>query len=148
MAEEFRFEGDILLVDSDQTVREETARVLASAGFQVAQATDGNQALKIMERKTWKWIPRFIVIDTLLSGLSSFELVRRLNEKLEKKETLLVMMSKYDAPEDQAEAISAGAVGFILKPVEAAHLKTVYERYQERKLKLEKTTQGFFINHT
>jgi len=146
MSDEFRAEGEILLVESDQSVRTEISDSLTKAGFQVTQATDGAHALKVMDRKTWKWTPRFVIIDTVLPGLSSFELLRRLNEKFEKKDTLLVMMSKYKAPEDEAEAATAGASGFVLKPLTVDNLKAIYERVQEKKLKLERSTQGFLVN--
>jgi len=139
-------QGDVVVVDNDNENRESTAKHLTDLGYTVTQCIDGTQCVRLLERKSWQWNPKIVLIDSILPGVSSFELLRRLNKQFEKKETILIMTSKYDAPEDEMEAGTAGAVGFVVKPFTEQHLNTILSRVEEKKLRAEKIAQGLPSN--
>lgn len=134
--------GDVVVVDNDNELREATVKKLSDLGYSVTECVDGNQCIRMMERKSWKWNPKIILIDSILPGLSSFELLRRLNKQFEKKETVLIMTSKYSAPEDEIEAGTAGANGFIVKPLSVETLNNILTRAEEKRLRASKLPEG------
>lgn len=135
-------QGDVVVIDNDDDLREATASRLSDLGYTVTQCVDGNQCIRMMERKSWKWNPKIVFIDTILPGISSFELLRRLNKQFEKKETVLIMTSKYTAPEDEIEAGTAGAVGFVVKPLTVENLNNILARAEEKRQRAGKLPQG------
>lgn len=135
-------QGDAVVIDNDNDLREATAKRLSDLGYNVTQCVDGNQCIRMMERQSWKWNPKIILIDSILPGISSFELLRRLNKQFEKKETILIMTSKYSAPEDEMEAGTAGAVGFIVKPLQTETLNAILARVEEKKARSAKLPEG------
>ena len=63
--------GRVLLVDDHALVRESTAEMLASLGYEVVQAGSGEQAAEILEKGL---APALIVSDHLMAGMSGVDL--------------------------------------------------------------------------
>ncbi len=69
----------ILVVDDDVAVRRALCRILKSAGYQVAAADGGGQALAEHERQGGS--VDLVITDVLMAGLSGEELVLQLRQK-------------------------------------------------------------------
>jgi CheY-like chemotaxis protein len=68
----------ILVVDDDEGIRHFAERALRSAGYEVATACDGPDALRLVEAQ-----PRFhlFIIDVMMPGMRGDELARRLHDR-------------------------------------------------------------------
>ena len=69
--------------------------------------------------------PTVVLMDIHLPGMSGVECVRRLKERLPK--TQIVMLTVHDHTHAVFDSLSAGASGFLLKPVRASDLVKAIE---------------------
>jgi len=106
----------ILLVDDHQVVREGLRRMLElEADMEVVgEANDAKEALTQLELLS----PEVILMDIKMPGVDGIELTRQLKEK--QPFCNIIMLTLYD--EYLAEAIEAGAVGYLLKDVKREEL--------------------------
>ncbi|MBA7646422.1 Transcriptional regulatory protein DegU [subsurface metagenome] len=106
----------ILLVDDHQVVREGLRRMLElEADMEVVgEANDAKEALT----KVGSLSPEVILMDIKMPGVGGIELTRQLKEK--QPSCSVIMLTLYD--EYLAEAIEAGAVGYLLKDVKREEL--------------------------
>src|SRR5215211_6434836 len=70
--------GPILVVDNDEGVRVLVGALLESAGFLVAAAESGENAIALAQDVR----PRLALVDVFLPGLSGYELCHRLKTEL------------------------------------------------------------------
>ena len=68
----------VLVVDDDEGIRQFAARALASGGYEVETARDGQDALRSIEAR-----PPFdlFIIDVMMPGMRGDELARRLHDR-------------------------------------------------------------------
>ena len=106
----------ILLVDDHQVVREGLRRMLELEADMkvVGEAGDAKEALTQVELLS----PEVILMDIKMPGVGGIELTRQLKEK--QPSCNIIMLTLYD--EYLAEAIEAGAVGYLLKDAKRAEL--------------------------
>ncbi len=106
----------ILVVDDHQVVREGLRRMLElEADMEVVgEAGDAKEALTQVESLS----PEIILMDIKMPGVDGIELTRQLKEK--QPFCNVIMLTLYD--EYLAEAIEAGAVGYLLKDVKREEL--------------------------
>src|SRR6478735_2734808 len=108
----------VVIVEDDAAVRETLAAVLARAdGMRLVgsfgsgeDAVAGVPALR----------PDILLVDINLPGIDGVECVRRLGGVL--PDALIIMLTVHDDTDTIFEALSAGASGYLLKPVQAAEL--------------------------
>lgn len=101
----------LLLADDHEVTRAGFAAMLADCPeFSiVGQAVDGRQALELCERLQ----PEIAILDIRMPVLNGLATARLLHERLPAIKVLLFTM--YDSPDHLEAAISAGAVGYLLK---------------------------------
>ncbi len=106
----------ILLVDDHQVVREGLRRMLElEADMEVVgEAGDAEEALTRVESLS----PEIILMDIKMPGVDGIELTRQLKKK--HPSCNIIMLTLYD--EYLAEAIEAGAIGYLLKDVKREEL--------------------------
>jgi len=106
----------ILLIDDHQVVREGLRRMLElEADLEVVgEAADAKEALTLAELLS----PEVILMDIKMPGMDGIELTRRLKEK--QPSCNILMLTLYD--EYLAQAIEAGAVGYLLKDIKREEL--------------------------
>ena len=106
----------IVLVDDHQVVREGLRRMLElEADLEVVgEAANAKEALTQVELLS----PEVILMDIKMPGTSGIELTRQLKEK--QPSCNVLMLTLYD--EYLAQAIEAGAVGYLLKDIKREEL--------------------------
>ncbi len=106
----------ILLVDDHQVVREGLQHMLKQEEDMevVGQSANGEEALSQVERLS----PNIVLMDIKMPGIDGIELTRQLMEK--QPFCNIIMLTLYD--EYLAEAIEAGAAGYLLKDAKRAEL--------------------------
>ena len=112
----------ILLVDDDPLLLDYIATVLRHAGYDTLSATSAPEALqRIAERGS---DIALALLDITMPGMSGLELARRLKDHAE---VPFMFLSAVDDAETARQAASHGAVGFVVKPVDAARLLPAFE---------------------
>ncbi|MDA8303415.1 MAG: response regulator transcription factor [Actinomycetota bacterium] len=116
----------VLFVEDEPRLREALCRGLSEEGHEAVGAGTGTEGLQLALHQSFD----VIVCDILLPGVNGFQLVRRLREQA--VWTPVLMLSAKDGEWDEAEALDAGADGYITKPfsyvVLKAHLRALARR--------------------
>jgi putative two-component system response regulator len=108
----------ILIVDDDVANRKLLEQILEIAGFSVASAGDGQQALIEFERTS----PDLVLLDVQMPKLNGFEVCRRLKLNPGTRLTPVVLVTALSATEDRVRGLEAGADDFLIKPVDRSEL--------------------------
>jgi two-component system, OmpR family, phosphate regulon response regulator PhoB len=102
----------VLVVDDERDVCRLLTFSLEQAGFEVASATTGAEALLSIGRKP----PAVIVLDVGLPDLSGVELCRRLRADADISDVGIVMLTALGSREDRIVGLEAGADDYVVKP--------------------------------
>ncbi len=100
----------ILVVDDDATFREVLANLLADRGHTVAEARDGDQALRLFATRRFD----LVFLDILLPGQSGPEVFRAL--RAQDPEALVVLVTAYPDHPSTLEALAMGPAMLLRKP--------------------------------
>jgi len=110
--ETLREPRSLLVVDDDQVFRSRLGRAFADRGFDVRIAESAQQAILLARQDS----PEFAVVDLRMPGASGIDLVRELNRI--DPSTVIVILTGYGSIATAVEAIRAGAVHYLSKPVD------------------------------
>lgn len=116
----------ILSVDDSRTMREMVAQTLRKAGFEVIQADDGVNALKVLEANSNT--VDVIITDLNMPNMDGLQLVRELRAKPQFKGTPILFLTTRNSDADKAQGRAAGATGWIVKPFDPAKLVQVVHK--------------------
>ena len=103
---------------------------LTFKGYRVVTATNGQEALKAIEKER----PSVIITDILMPRMDGFTLVHRLRVRPETRDIPVIFLSAtYVAPEDKDFAAAIGVTQFIEKPIDIEELlRTVSKLLDQR----------------
>jgi len=121
----------ILIVEDDEDIQQLVAYNLIKAGFSVACADNGNQALEKFGAEP----PDLVLLDLMLPGLGGLEVCRMIRRDGAAAATPIVMLTAKGEENDIVQGLEAGADDYITKPfspkVLVARIKAVLRRRQE-----------------
>ena len=107
-------EHRILVIDDSTDGRESMAELLRLAGYQVAEAADGQEAIRIAPA----FRPEVVVLDIGLPGMDGFEVARRLRALPETRTATLIALTGYGQREMQERSKEVGFDHHLVKPVQ------------------------------
>src|ERR1700761_7109317 len=122
----------ILLVDDAPVGRLLSATFLRRCGYEVLEASDGQQALEILSREQIS----LVISDWVMPNVSGIELCRRIRATVSDHYTYLILCTSKGEKADLIEGMDAGADDFLVKPISQEELR-VRIRAGERVLHLE-----------
>jgi two-component system OmpR family response regulator len=103
-------EARLLIVEDDPNIVELLGASLRFAGFEVATALDGHQALRLA--RTYR--PDLMVLDVMMPGIDGFEVVRRM--AAEGNRCPIVFLTARDSTEDKITGLTVGGDDYVTKP--------------------------------
>ena len=108
----------ILIVEDEAALQKLLAYNLEAAGFEVAQAFDGEEALTLLAERT----PDLVVVDWMIPQLSGLELLRRIRRRPEQAHVPVVMLTARTEEPDRLRGLELGADDYVTKPFSPAEL--------------------------
>lgn len=102
----------ILVVDDEPDALELIEFNLKAAGFEVASATDGEEAL----RKARSLVPALIVLDVMLPELDGMEVCKALRRNPATAQIPIIMLTAKAAEIDRVLGLELGADDYVTKP--------------------------------
>ena len=116
----------ILIIDDDGGLRKSLSLILGDAGYEVAQAEDGETGLSAAVEEA----PDIILCDVRMPRLGGLEFLDAYREA--GGEALVLVMTAYGGLELAVEAMKKGAYDYIPKPFGADEVLLVVRKAEER----------------
>ncbi len=113
----------VLVVDDNVDAAEVLATLLRHLGHEVHVVHDGAQALTVADG----FRPEVILLDIGMPGMNGFEVARRLQERKRTPRPLVVALTGWGRPADEARSREAGFDLHLVKPVEEEQLRQLLE---------------------
>lgn len=99
----------ILVVDDDENLRRLVAAYLEHEGYEVAEAPDGETALRLVEERP----PDLILLDLMLPGTDGHQVSRRVSRRFD---IPILMLTALNSETDVLSGFEAGADDYLPKP--------------------------------
>lgn len=112
-------------MDDYDEVRLVTRRALENFGYDVVEASNGAEAVRLAEAET----PDLILMDLSMPNMDGFATIHRLRRLLVLRDVPVIAVSAHTAKEIRDDALAAGCCDFITKPVRLEKLKAAVERF-------------------
>jgi DNA-binding response OmpR family regulator len=109
----------VLVVDDDEMIRRLVRTVLEADDFEVIEAKDGDEALRVVSDRH----PAVVVLDIMMPGLNGVEVCRQLDHDHVK----VIILTARDDAELAEECMKAGADAFLTKPFSSIQLLDLVE---------------------
>ena len=114
----------ILTVDDTASMRQMISFTLNSAGHDVLQASDGSEALKLVQGKKVD----LVICDVNMPNMDGITLVKSLRGQADFKFIPILMLTTESQEAKRAEGKVAGATGWIVKPFNPEQLLTIVKK--------------------
>ncbi len=124
----------ILLVEDNSDILEVMCEVLASEGFRVVGARNGQDGLRAFERET----PDLIVSDVMMPHLDGFGLLRAVRARPAGAAVPFLFLSARTEPASTSQARLLGADDYLFKPFDADDLTLAVRARLERRRAVER----------
>jgi twitching motility two-component system response regulator PilH len=102
----------ILIVEDNASDRQRLEKLLSEAGYLVATAVDGSQAVASAKRNK----PDAILMDVNMPEMDGYAATRALHADSETKDIPVILVTAKDQKADKAWGQMLGAKGYITKP--------------------------------
>jgi DNA-binding response OmpR family regulator len=119
---------DVVIVEDDPNQRKILELVLASEGFSVEIATNGEEGASLVRRS----LPSVVVTDVMLPSMDGFEMCRRLRRDPMTADIPIIFVTALGSVKDKRTGFDLGADAYLTKPYSAAelvaHIRSVLRR--------------------
>lgn len=109
----------ILVVDDDLGVTSLVERELEEEGHEVISASQGTQALRLMQDRR----PDLVILDIIMPSPNGLEVCRRMRRSPGLCVVPILFLTRKDAVEDRIEGFNAGADDYLGKPFNLRELQ-------------------------
>ena len=100
----------ILIVDDEESIREFLEIMLTKEGYSVHSASDGQEALDILQKKSFD----LIVSDMQMPNMTGMELLEKV--KQQSPDIIFIMITAFGTMEKAIQAMKLGAYDYLTKP--------------------------------
>lgn len=109
----------VLVADDDPSMLMLVSQHARSLGYQVLEASDGDQALELAQEH----LPDLIVLDVMMPGPNGWQVLRRVREEIALAHTGVLMLTGMGESLNALTSPLHGADDFIDKPFELSELE-------------------------
>lgn len=102
---------NVLLVDDDLTLREMYEERLKTEGFNIIQATNGEEALQ----KAHETKPNVVLLDIMMPKVNGFDVLKVLKADPELKDIPVIVLTALIQDVDRVQGKKLGAADYIVK---------------------------------
>jgi len=130
----------ILIVDDDPDIRDVLKLTLSEENYEILEAGDGEEALKIVHDNQ----PDLILLDYKIPKIDGREVCRRIKKDLLLRHLPIIMVTGKGDINDKVNGIDAGADDYVVKPFEPKELLArirMILRHTERDLEANPLTR-------
>jgi len=103
-----------LVVDDSKTIRIILGRILKELGYEVCEAGNGKEALKVMESQ--KAAVNLVLADWNMPEMNGLELLKQLRQDPDLDSLKVIMVTTETELDHVVSALEAGANEYVMKP--------------------------------
>jgi two-component system, cell cycle response regulator DivK len=115
----------ILVVEDQEDNRRIVRDLLASAGYEMIEALDGEAGVRLAGTER----PDLILMDVQLPLLDGHEATRRIKRNPELRAIPLIVVTSYALSGDDAKAMAAGCDAYVAKPFSPRQLLATIRKF-------------------
>ena len=115
----------LLVADDDPLVLVTLARGLRRVGYGVVEVKSGEEAVEMCRQASFD----LGIFDLRMPVISGIEAARRINSEMRLP---FIVLSAYDEAKDVDEAVEAGALGYLVKPIDVHQVVPTIEAALKR----------------
>jgi CheY-like chemotaxis protein len=123
----------VLVVDDCPDTRKSLGVLLEHWGHEPRLAPDGGMALREAEQSR----PDIVLLDIAMPGMSGWEVARRLRERPQLRDTLIIALTGFGRDHDRNLSRAAGCDHHLLKPVDPQALAQFLERARHEQFNIQ-----------
>lgn len=116
----------VLIVDDEPINRQVLHNHLALQNYQLLEASDGMEALEIMEREQ---VVDLILLDIMMPGMSGYEVCKQLRKVYPVNDLPIIFLTAKNQVADLVQSFAVGANDYLSKPVTKHELLTRVETH-------------------
>ena len=109
-------QGRLLIVEDDSALRRSLRTTLGVLGFDVTEASNGEDALACLRKVDYE----AVLLDINMPGMGGIETCRRIRQTFTRLPIL--MLTVRDSEDDKVEALEVGADDYVTKPFKTREL--------------------------
>ena len=109
----------VLVAEDDEDILTLIAHRLDRAGYRVAKARDGEEALRLAAEST----PDLAVLDVMMPKLDGYAVTRSLRDDEATRDVPVIILTARVQEEDVAQGFAAGADDYLKKPFSPQELR-------------------------
>jgi response regulator NasT len=110
----------ILIADDETIIRLDLRQLLEAAGYEVAEARSGTEAVQLAE----SWQPNVVILDVRMPELDGIEAARRITAS---RPVPVILLTAYDDRSLVERAVGAGVFAYLVKPFAESDLVPAIE---------------------
>jgi CheY-like chemotaxis protein len=114
----------VLLVEDTEDNRQMMKRLLEMSGYQVVEAINGEEAVKLASEAQ----PTIILMDLSLPLIDGLTATRRIRSLPDLSKVPIIAVSAHDTADFHSEALAAGCNAYITKPIDYPELEEIVNR--------------------
>jgi PAS domain S-box-containing protein len=118
----------ILIVDDNRDAADSLGMVLQFLGVDVRVASDGPQALEVLQ----SYDPAVVLLDIGMPGMDGYEVARAIRARFPACRAAIVAVTGWGQDDDRRRAREAGFDHYLIKPVEIGALQVLLKSLDER----------------
>ncbi|PYV99251.1 MAG: hypothetical protein DMG89_08515 [Acidobacteria bacterium] len=132
--------GRVLIVDDDPTILHFYGHQLTKAGFEVAEASSGLDALRQIEKSQFE----VLISDLKMPGMDGLTLLRRMHRHSAELQVILMLEAQNN--QIAVQAAELGALQYLVKPIKPELLEKA-AALAVRRNRERRTTSSVFLSH-
>lgn len=101
----------ILIIEDDKFLRELIARKLLDEGFEIVEAVDGEEGIKMIKESG----PDLVLLDLILPSIDGFEVLAQVKEDTSITPVPIIILSNLGQKEEVEKGLELGAVDYLIK---------------------------------
>src|SRR2546423_1278111 len=130
----------VLVVEDEASIASFVSLYLKNAGYEVRTASNGNEALRSLEREQ----PSLVVLDLMLPDIDGIEICRRIRQK---SDLPILMLTARDEDVDKIIGLEVGADDYMTKPFNPRELVARVKSILRRSTSESRTVDSEVIRH-
>ena len=102
----------ILVIDDELHIRTILTYMLEQEGFEVVQATGGEEALAILD----DYLPDLILLDIMMPDMDGFSVLSRIRDQFRTHNLPVILLTARGETQQKVRGLEAGANDYLVKP--------------------------------